>query len=229
MHDVSEHRFSFTLDDLPRGKFVKLSDALNLAFYGGVPSIRYEGTIPLSAVEDGGLSMGEDEWMLNTDDGPIQGPKLGDVARPGAILFGIEDRSKPNPAQQSEDKPTELALAPASRQYGPDAGLPFWKAELVRHHGGFCSKLSLAARSGDVRLMGIPVEAPWALEPSTFDSCHRPFRPLISAWTGISTSRAASMPLGRRPPSLTTTKRRQTAGMCRIATSSWGEPRSCAF
>jgi hypothetical protein len=85
-------------------------------------------------------------------------------------LFGIEDRSKPDPAQQSEDKQTELALAPASRQYGPDAGLSFWKAELVRRHGVFCSKLSMAARCGDVRLMGIPVEAPWALEPSTFAS-----------------------------------------------------------
>jgi hypothetical protein len=36
MQDVSEHGFTFPLGDLPRGEFVKLSDALNLTLYGGV-------------------------------------------------------------------------------------------------------------------------------------------------------------------------------------------------
>jgi len=57
MQEVSEHRFEFTLSDLPQAEFVKLSDALHLALYGGVLSIRYEGSIPSSAIEEGMLSI----------------------------------------------------------------------------------------------------------------------------------------------------------------------------
>jgi hypothetical protein len=169
MHDISEHRFTFFLVDLPRGEFVKLSDALDLAFYGGVRSIRYEGPIPLAAVEAGAPFVTDDEWLLETDDGPIHGPRLADVARPGAILFGIGDSLEFGRAQPSDDG-AGAAHAPVSRRLEPDAVGPAWKAERVRRHAAFCSKLSLAARSGDLRLMGMPVEAPWALEPSTFES-----------------------------------------------------------
>lgn len=170
MHDVSEHRFTFSLGDLPRGEFVKLHEALNLAFYGGVPSICYEGPIPLTAVEAGALSMGEDEWVVDTDYGRVRGPRCVEVAKPGAILFGIEDSSEPDRVRRSGDGQANVALEPAARRYGPDAVLPFWKAEMVRRQAAFCSKVNVAARSGDVRFMGTSVEGPWALEPSTFES-----------------------------------------------------------
>lgn len=169
MHDISGHRFTFSFGDLPRGEFVELSDALDLAFYGGVRSIRYEGPIPLSGVEAGALSMMDDEWILDTDQGPIRGPRLADVARPGAILFDIEDSLEFGRTQPSDDGAGE-AHAPVPRRLEPDPGLRSWKAEFVRRHAAFCSKLSLAARSGDMRFLGIPVDGPWTLEPSTFGS-----------------------------------------------------------
>jgi hypothetical protein len=168
LQDVSEHRFTFSLGDLPRGEFAKLSDALSLALYGGVCSIRYGGPIPLSEVEAGVLFMTEFEWLVSTDHGPIRGPRLVDVARPGAILFGKEERAESGPVEQANNGQTDGALGPTPRRDGPDAEGLSWKAEMVRRQAAFCSKLSLAARSGDVRFMGTPVDGPWSLEPSTF-------------------------------------------------------------
>ncbi|MCX5568163.1 hypothetical protein [Kaistia nematophila] len=191
MQEVSEHRFEFTLSDLPRAEFVKLSDALNLALYGGVLSIRYEGSIPSSAIEDGMLSIAQGTWLLDTEHGRVLGPRCVNVARPGAILFDIEDNSEPDPtrsaeleqkyiarlerhrkwlAEQPVDRQADLALAPSPRRHDPDAIAPFWRAEIARRQTGFYSKLNMAARSGDVRFMGIPVDGPWTLEPSTFGS-----------------------------------------------------------
>jgi hypothetical protein len=91
MPDASEHRFEFTLSDLPRAKFVKLSDALRLALYGGVLSTRYEGSIPSRAIEERGPSIEDGIWVLDTEHGGVPAPRCVDVARRGAILFSTED------------------------------------------------------------------------------------------------------------------------------------------
>lgn len=153
MQDVSEHQFEFTLSDLPRAEFVKLSDAPNLALYGGVLSIRYEGSIPSSAIEDGMLSIAEGTWILDMEHGRVLGPRCVNVARPGAILFDIEDSSEPDPtrsaeleqkdlvrlerhrkwlAEQPADRHADLALAPSPRRHDPAAIPPLWKAEIAR-------------------------------------------------------------------------------------------------
>jgi hypothetical protein len=46
----------------------------------------------------------------------------------------------------------------------------FWRAEIGRRRTKFFGELNAAARAGDVRFMGLPVEEAWILEPSTFSA-----------------------------------------------------------
>ncbi len=198
MQEISEQRFKFAIGSLPAQTFVKLSDALDLALYGGVRSVNYAGHIRLPSEEEREFAITTaGEWVLITDEGPVLGPQLIDVANPGAILFGIDDNWEPDPTQvtDQEDKylrRTErhrLMLAnlakraksdleqhmdaiPASvpRRYGSDAIKPRWRAEMDRRCDQFFARLNIAARSGQVRFMGTPVDAQWLLEPSSFGS-----------------------------------------------------------
>lgn len=197
MQEISEERFTFDLGSLPRGKFLKLSDALSIVFYGGVPSIRYEGKIPLSAVEGGTLCVIAGEWVLDTDRGRILGPRWVDIARPGALWFGIEDSAEPDPTQLADHEQKYLVRlqryqtwladqaalttsasgpkadrshTPVPRPYGPDAIEPFWQAEMGRRRAAFISRLNAAARSREVRFKGVPAKKPWVLKGSKFQS-----------------------------------------------------------
>jgi hypothetical protein len=163
MQRAPERQFEFTLGDLPRAKFVKLSDALSLALYGGVLSTRYEGSIPSRAITEGGYSIEDGTWVIDTEHGRVLGPRWVDVARPGTILFGIEDSSAPDstrsaklaqkclarveehrkwPAEQPADRQADLALEPTPRRHTPEEITPSWQAEIERWRGRLCSTLN---------------------------------------------------------------------------------------
>ncbi|MET4636748.1 hypothetical protein [Kaistia defluvii] len=192
------YRFTFDLENLPTGEFVKLSDAMDLAFYGGVPSVRYEGPIRLPPELDREYAItNAGEWVLITDGAPLLGPKYVDIANPGAILFGIDDDSTPDLAQLAAADAAyqarlerhqirltnEAVVSPSSgdRQAGALCGPTprrfdfaiidgFWRAEIGRRRTKFFGQLNAAARAGDVRFMGVPADEAWILEPSLFNS-----------------------------------------------------------
>jgi hypothetical protein len=89
MHDGSDRRFTFTLGALPSEDFVKLSEALELAFFGGVLKVKDEGPVPVSAIENGAHSIEGGEWVSHTDYGRLRDPRYVLLAEPGAVLFGI--------------------------------------------------------------------------------------------------------------------------------------------
>ncbi|MCX5580218.1 hypothetical protein [Kaistia terrae] len=194
MQKATEDRFTFDLGSLPTGEFVKLSDALDLAFYGGIPSVRYEGPFRLPPENDREYAItNAGEWVLITDGAQLLGPKDVDIANPGAILFGIDDDSIPDPVQlaAADDacqarryqiylkNEAVVSTSSGGRQAGELAARTprrldvaiidgFWQAEIGRRRTKFLSQLNAAARAGDVRFMGLPVDEAWILEPSTF-------------------------------------------------------------
>lgn len=196
MKKMPEERFKFDLGSLSAGKYVKLSDAVDLAFYGGVRSVSYDGPTWLPAESDREYIITDaGEWLLVTDGAPLRGPRYIDIANPGAILFGIEDNSNPDPAQlaaaektyqarlnrqklQLADKAARTVLsghqqasapyAPTPRQNDPNTIEPFWRAEIGRRRAEFMGKLNAAARSGDVRFRGRPVNKAWISKSSEF-------------------------------------------------------------
>lgn len=196
MSESAEERFSFELSDLPAGEYVWLSDALKLALFGGVPQVLYAGAIPHSAIEDAGAALTDSgEWVLVTDWGAIRGPRYVAIARPGALMFDIEDSREPDSLQsaayerwyqarikrrelQEQEQAAQAAMlgtetrpsAPTPRRHDPSVIQPFWKAEIGRRREQFFVALNAAARLGTVRFMGTPVPGGWLTEPSIYGS-----------------------------------------------------------
>lgn len=194
--EIEQGRFSFELSELPAGKYVRLSDALKLAFFGGVPEIRYDGPISHSLVEGAGLGLTRSgQWMLATESASIPGPRYTEIARPGALMFDIEDSTEPDALQsaayerwyqarikrhelQEQEQAAQAAMlgteprpsAPTPRRHDPSVIQPFWKAEIGRRRAQFFDTLNVAARSGALRFMGTPVEGDWITEPSNYGS-----------------------------------------------------------
>lgn len=140
---VDKLDFTFELSPLPAEKDVSLAEAMQFLRYGGVPRIRYTGTIPAEQIEKGHLTIGRDGHYLlfvHGRDQALFGPTRNALEKAQSLMLAAHDlpsqpdayeallQQKLNEAARSEklrlrglqvDEPLCLAPSPSRPKQAP--------------------------------------------------------------------------------------------------------------
>lgn len=155
--------FSYELRPLPPTKTVSLTDALSLALYGGLPTPIDSSTgSEVYGIVGGPIERDGRHIYFVKQDGnsrELSGPNSLDVAKPGALMFGIRAaRAKRVPGKTDNVGTDSVSGEIANEDLNDFSLTPEDCAEFELRYADFEERLCNAAASGEVKFFGIKVQ-----------------------------------------------------------------------